>query len=297
MVAVAKEYISNRVRACVAGAAILAGCLGASSARAETLDDMISPVSNPVNFEDPRIMSDVRPIFLYHKLSEDFVTQGGDVRIFALQARLKLTDNLAFIATKDGWVDFNPDAVLNDESGIADVGVGFKYAFYQDVAAGQIFTGGLRYEIPVGDEDVLQGQGDGVFNPFVSGAVALGPVNVMAATGFRLPISDGDSTFYDLDLHVDTKLGWFYPLVEFNLVHVMDAGNRLPIADEGQDFFNFGASNSEGENMITMAIGARAKLSDSLSLGLAYQFPLDKSEGSRVTDWRVTTDLIYNFTI
>ena len=148
-----------------------------SSAFADRLSEMISPITNPVNFEDPRINSELRPFFMHHEIHDKFVTQGGDVQLYALQARLKLDDDWAFIATKDGFIDFNPKAVLPKETGFANVTVGGKYAFYQDPEAGEIATAGLRYEIPMGNTDVLMGRGDGFFNPFFSGAMALGDFN------------------------------------------------------------------------------------------------------------------------
>lgn len=262
---------------------------------ADPLSDMISPVSNPVNFEDPRINSELRAIYAYHKLDNKFVTQGGDVRIYALQARYALTDSLALLATKDGWVDFNPDAVLVDKEGFGNVTVGAKYALHQDKDAGSIATVGFRYEIPLGDEDVFQGYGKGYFNPFFSGAMAVGPVNVMVGTGFRIAGDSKDSSFYDADISLSTKLGNFYPAFEVNLVHVFDAGTRLGIADEGQDYFNFGASESDGENIITAAAGARYRFCDGLDWGVSYQFPLNSGTGSRIIDYRVLTDLIVSF--
>jgi hypothetical protein len=54
-------------------------CLAsAASAQGESLDQMISPVSHPVTFEDPRHSTELRPIFAYHKISDDFVTGGGN---------------------------------------------------------------------------------------------------------------------------------------------------------------------------------------------------------------------------
>ena len=268
-----------------------------NAVRADALDQIAAPVSNPVNFEDPRIESNVRPLFVYHKLDEKFITQGGDVRIYALQARFAVDDRLAIIATKDGIVDLNPDTALNDESGLANVALGAKYALHKD--SNSIVTAGLRYEAPLGAERVLQGTGDGSINPFVSGAVALGcdehPINLVAGTGFRFAFDDKDSSFYDADFHVDTKFGWLSPLFEVNVVHVLSAGDRLPIRDEGQDFFNFGAKDSEGETMVTGAAGARVQLADSVSWGTAYQFPLLDGPGTRVTDWRITTDLVVKF--
>lgn len=265
---------------------------------ADRLDDMISPIAHPLVFEDPRINTELRPIFAYHKMQHDFVTQGGNVRYYALEARFAVTDDLAIIATKDGWLDFNPNAVLSDEQGWANMEAGVKYSFFRDSAAGQIVSAGLRYEIPSGNTDVLQGNGDGSMNPFITAGYALGSVNLLGMTGFRFALDDKDSSFYDANLHLDVPIdNVFYPTVEFNLVHVIDAGERLPIADEGFDVFNFGASESDGKTTVVGSVGARVRLMKDLDWGIAYQFPLTTGRGSNVIDWRITTDFIYSFAL
>ena len=273
----------------------MAAQLVAPNAFADRLENMISAVSNPVNFEDPRINTEIRPIFMYHEIEDDFITQGGDVQLYALQLRIALNDDWAFIATKDGYIDFNPNAVLTEETGFANVTAGFKYAFHQDEQAGEIATLGLRYEAPLGNTDVLQGKGDGQFNPFFSAAYAFDDFNLMLGTGFRIPIDDEDSTFYDFDIHVDYPMGDFYPAFEVNVVHVLDAGKRLPIADEGQDLFNFGSTESDGKTIVTAGPAMRYRFCDTLDAGVAYRFPLTNGRGSNLTDWRLTADMIYSF--
>lgn len=270
----------------------LLGSVGTLSA--DHLDRLISPISNPVNFEDPRINSEIRPVFMYHELEDGFVTAGGDVQLYALQLRLALSENLAFIATKDGFIDFNPKA-LPDQTGFANVAAGLKYSFYH--GDNSIATAGLRYEIPMGNRDVFQGNGDGQINPFISAAVALETINIIAGTGFRLPIDDDDSTFYDFDLHMDYPIDNFFPTVELNVVHTIDGGGRLAIADEGQDLFNFGSTLADGKTIVTASAGFRYRFCDDMDFGVAYQFPLTSGRGSNVTDWRVTADVIYRFEI
>lgn len=275
---------------------LLAGAVlsTASVAKAGPLDEMISPVSHPVTFEDPRHSTELRPIFAYHEIDDDFVTQGGNVQVYALQARYKISDNLSFIATKDGLVKVNPKAVVNDDEGIADIAAGLKYS--PIIADNYIVTGGLKYEIPIGKEEIFQGQGDGAINPFVSAGLVCGDVNLVAGTGLRMALDDSDSSFWDVDLHADTKLGNFYPLVELSLIHTTNAGDRLPIPDEGEDFFNFGSSGAAGKNLVAMGVGARYRLTEKVDLGAVYQFPLNRGEdGSNVLDWRITTDVIVRF--
>lgn len=298
-----RGYMNKKFKIILETAAVATAIFGlsvlpyTSIAKADALEQIASPVSNPVNFEDPRIESNIKPIFVHHELDDKFVTAGGDVQIYALQLRYAVNDRLAIIATKDGYVDFNPNSVLPKDKGFANLAAGAKYAFFKD--SDSIATAGLRYEAPTGEKEVLQGTGDGAINPFFSGAMALGceelPFNVVAGTGLRIPVSSHDSFFYDADVHFDTKVGIFSPLVEFNLVHVLDAGDRLPIADEGQDFFNFGAADSDGETMLTFAAGSRIDIAKDVSFGAAYQIPLIRGTGTRVTDWRLTTDLTFRF--
>jgi hypothetical protein len=250
-------------------------------------------VSNPVNFEDPRILSELRPLYVHHDIDNKFPTAAGDIDIYALQVRVALTDNLAFIATKEGYVDFKPNETLQKDHGFANIAAGFKYSVL--ACEDSIVTLGLKYEAPTEEKEVLQGNGDGIVNPFVSAATELGDFNLLEYTAVRAAIDEDDSTFYDASLHLDTKLGWFTPLVEANLFHVLQAGDRLPIEDEGQDFFNIGSSLSENETMLTAAVGGRADLTDDLGLGLAYEFPLITDSGSYITNWRLTADLIYRF--
>lgn len=259
------------------------------------LDQMISPVSHPVTFEDPRHSTELRPIFAYHEIADEFVTGGGDVQVYALQARLKLADNLSFIATKDGFVVLNPESVVPDDEGFADVAAGLKYSPF--MGDDYIVTTGLRYEIPLGKEEVFQGQGDGALNPFVSAGVTLGDINLMAGTGLRAALDDSDSSLWDLDLHADLKVGDLYPLVELNLIHPYKSGDRLPIPDEGEDFFNFGAAQAAGKNILAMGVGARYRITDQVDCGVVYQFPLDRGDGGNILDWRITTDLIVRFSI
>src|SRR5262249_23741305 len=62
-------------------------------------NDFISPMTNPVYFEDPRNLTEARLIFLNHQIP-GAVLGGGDVQLLALQIRAALTERLSLIATK-----------------------------------------------------------------------------------------------------------------------------------------------------------------------------------------------------
>ena len=80
---------------------------------------------------------------------------GGDVQVYAVQARARITDRLSIIATKDGYaVSQNP--VIAD--GWADVAAGLKYTLYSDAETQRLLSGGLTFEIPAGSPQTRQGK-------------------------------------------------------------------------------------------------------------------------------------------
>jgi hypothetical protein len=267
---------------------------------AKGFDDLISPVSNPTLFEQPQVTTEVRPIFVYHEISDQFVSAGGNAKVAALQLRVALTEDLGLIATKDGYVWLEPDSVLQKKNGWANVAFGLKYNFLRDDEFGALMSGGIRYEAGSGDKDVFQGRGDGLLNPFLSAAWVHDRLHVLAYTGGRFPISGNDTTFWDTSAHVDYQIGRFYPLIEVNWVQGLDGGRRLPIDQEGFDFFNLGARKAAGRGVVTQAYGFRYRIVDDASVwnrvggvdfGAAYETPLTDRED--LFAWRVTTDLVF----
>jgi hypothetical protein len=115
------------------------------------LTTRIEPVTNPIFFEDPQIVSEARPLFIYHEIPGNFLTQGGNVQVYALQLRWAITPRLALIATKDGYIDFHPDAVLTPQNGWANISAGLKYAVIDDRAHDFILTPGFKFQAPTGN--------------------------------------------------------------------------------------------------------------------------------------------------
>lgn len=266
------------------------GLGGGAPALADAIDDMISPVSMPTVNEDPRVTTELRPIYLHHSLAHDFVTGGGALDLVAVQARIAITDRIGFIATKDGYAWLDPHELLPKEEGWANIGFGLKGVLWEDPEAAAILTLGLRYETPWGSRDVFQGRGDGVLNPFLSTAKGYGDFHLQLYSGPRIAIAGEDSTFWDTALHVDYRLGDFYPLAEVNWVHVMDDGRRLSITDEGFDLVNFGSTRAGGNSIVTLAFGGRYRIVDWCDVGATGEFPVTGTQD--VWGWRVTADVI-----
>lgn len=313
------------IRSGLAAAALL---VVASAPPGRAADDpfvhFINPITNPVNFEDARIESDVRPIYVYHTISSDFATQGGYVNIAALQLRLAVTERLAIIATKDGYVWVRPrtqiPTLVEDNSGFANIAFGAKYNFWKDPELGAMATAGLRYEAPSGEPQALQGpvfmndafgdRGAGIMNPFFSYLWGTENLHLLGYTAARLPLSNVDAMFFDMSLHADYRgpeitfaghpIGRPYPTIEVNWIQNVKAGDRIPLDEESYDFFNLGSENAGGHGQVRMGFGGRWRFTDDLEVwghrsgidwGFAYELPLTSKEG--IFDWRITTDLVF----
>jgi len=254
---------------------------------------LIEPLTQPTIFESPVIDSQLRAIVLDHGIPSDSGLGGGDITVYALQARYALTPRLALIAVKDGYVDVNLDSGA-DETGWADIAGGAKYAFVDDPEAGMLVTGGLVYEFANGDEEVFQGNGDGLVRPFVSAGWDRGELNVLAALGFNLPLdADEESTSYDYHLHVSYEVAPnVFPLVELSGITWTDNGSALGVDFEGGDLINLGATNADG-SVLSGAIGLRYRAGDSYSFGVGYETALSSRED--LLDDRLTIDAIWSF--
>jgi hypothetical protein len=299
---------------------VLAGSTVVDTAPVATADGFAQarrPISNPTLFDLALPGTNVHPIFIYHGLPNNVNTilgdlpVGGDVEVYALQFEIALNDRLSIVATKDGYVDFNADGdgILSEETGFANLGAGLKYAFILDEASGTALSGTMTFEIPTGNSDVFQGEGDGAVNLILNGLKLIDDWQFAGSIGAQIPFSDEQSTMAFLSAHASYEISkYFIPLVELNWFHVLDAGNGtgnfpsqisglVPAAVEfeGGDVFNLGAVNStENRDFVTAAFGFRSRITNSVNVGVAYEIPLTDEEDS-VMDERVTVDLIWNF--
>jgi hypothetical protein len=256
-------------------------------------DSLVAPVANPIFFETPTINSELRPIFVYHELNDNFAIP-GTVKLYAAQLRLQLTDRLALIATKDGFIEIDPDNGASVD-GWADIGGGLKYALIKSEDSKFILTPGVKFEVPTGDDEVFQGNGDGEFDLFVSAAKGLGEFQIMGSAGVRLPLDTDEETS---QLHYSVQLAypvceWFKPFVVLNGYTVLSEGSGPAFGSEGYDVINFGTSNAQGETQIVLGAGFRASLCECFDLGVAYEEGVDHSDG--IFDRRVTADLVWKF--
>ncbi len=260
------------------------------------------PITNPVFNETPFITTELKPFYAYHDIPDDFITNGGNVNVVGLQARLAITDRLGFIATTDGYSWVNFDSVLPDDDGFNDIAFGFKYALISDPASGLIVTPGLRYTVPVGNIDSagidLNGIDNGYLNPFVSAAQVSGPAQIQGMVGAQIALGDSGTSNFLASLHGDYEVfDRFFPALEMNLFVPFDGGDQLPNAAPfdsltGADILDVGSHDPE--TILTLGGGFRYGLTDNLMLGVGADVNVLQDE-DHAYGWRFLTDLVIHF--
>lgn len=257
-------------------------------------ENAIAPVANPIFFETPLIQSEIRPIFAWHRLDNAFLGTDADVRVYAVQLRYAVTEKLAFIATKDGYIEFNPKNGPAAD-GWADLSAGLKYALYENTEHHILVTPGFTFEFPTGNRKVFQGNGDGEANVFVSAMKGWNNFHATINIGARIPLDFDEETAnvrYNgmLDYYV---LQYFIPFAAINAFTTVSEGKALPFGSEGFDLINFGSSNAEGETQASWALGFRSRLHKKVDLGFAYERGFTPSND--IFDDRFTVDLAVRF--
>ena len=222
-----------------------------------------------------------------------------------MEVRWAVTDRLAIIATKDGWVDFKPKGALAGlkSTGWADISLGLKYAAIDDKENQFILTPGFELELPIGSRDVFQGNGLGEWDLFLAAAKGWGDVSLMGNVGARVPNNMARDT---MQLHYSAQLAYhasryFMPFLAANGFSVLNSGSQAglgaltgaPFGFEGFDLINFGSRAAAGSTQITGATGFRSKLVERVELGFAYERSLTNPRG--VFDDRFTVDFVLRF--
>jgi hypothetical protein len=255
-------------------------------------DDFISPMTNPLFFEDPRNLTEARAIFANHRVP--LAVGGGDIRVYALQLRARLSENVSLIATKDGYID-SSNPVIND--GWADLAAGLKFNLLVDTCSQRLLSGGFTMALPTGEARAFQGNGDGELHLFLSGARKIGcRSHWLSAAGIRVPMNPTDestSSYWSNHLDYQVSRG-IYLFTEANWYHWLRSGRDGAINGiEGLDFFNLGSPGVAGNDIVTSSAGVKLKPGAHSEIGVAFEFPL--TERRDVIDNRLTVDWIIRY--
>ncbi|MEM6911294.1 MAG: hypothetical protein AAF555_06885 [Verrucomicrobiota bacterium] len=279
----------------------------------EPFADARRPVTNPTLFDLALPTTKLHFIFMNHQFPDQLtlangarVPFGGDLQLYALQFEYAFNERLSLVALKDGFVDFSPDSTFTPDEGFANVGAGLKYAFLYDPEDEFVWSVTAAYEVPIGSEEVFQGEGDGNLILTTQALKLYGDWQFGGALGLQLPLDDSFSTQGFASGQISYGFNrWFMPFVEANVFTVLsegDGGTRFDTQvggavpavapSEGADLLNFGASNSE--LYATIGFGVQSRLTDNIVAGIAYEIPLTDEEDNITAD-RLTFDISYTF--
>jgi hypothetical protein len=265
-------------------------------------DCVVSPLTNPFLFEDPRALTEIRPLMIYQKIPSGQPNfGGGDIWYLGTQARLSFGDRFSLTLNKIGGiaVDANNPA-YGKHFGFAELWLGPKVTIIRDPEYATLLAAGAQFQIPIGSGEVYQDTGSLSIVPYVSFsqrflASRLGTFNAMASTGYSFSTNGERSDYFYLSGHLSFDVGnyhRFYPILEANWFQYTTNGSSRFIAGEGRDVINFG-SVAKGSSLVTGAIGGRVKLTRSTELGAAFELPI---MGNRdFFQYRFTVDFIWRY--
>lgn len=275
------------------------------------------PITNPTKFDLAVPRTGIHAIYMHQNIPSNIsfgggeIPLGGDFNLYAVQFEYAFNERFSFVASKDGYIDFNPDNVLSNEEGWADLAAGLKYAFILDPVQQFALSGTFVIELPTGQTKVFQGNGDGGIDLSFAALKLLDKWQFAGAAGMYLPFDNGEeATTGFASAHVGYNItDSFYVLAELNWYTVLSTGDgssqfsnsqlgtTVPgnINFEGGDLINFGADNAgRNRDIVTAAVGLRYKICDFADTGVAYELPLTDEENNLMDD-RITVDLVFTF--
>ena len=266
-------------------------------------DQFAAPISNPFLFEDPRAITELRPVFIYQKVpSPQQNFQGGSLFFAGGRGSIAFTDRLSLTINKVGGIGVYPGSlsIYDSKFSLTELWFGPKVTLIRDPEFGTILSAGAIVQLPIGNQRAFQDTGNYSITPYASIGQTLfktrvGSLNGIANAGYSLSGDKARSDYLHASAHLDFDLfdtHRIYPVAELNWFAYTTNGTARAFAGEGRDLINFGGQ-AKGSNLLTGALGGRFKLTESMQLGAAYEIPL---VGNRdVFHYRFTLDLVFKY--
>ena len=272
-----------------------------------SFDALSSPLTMPFYAEDPRSLTEVRPIFLYQRIPSNAANfGGGSVTFFGTQARLALTERFSIVMSELGYLSLdpsNPVAPAVKGSDFSEIKIGPKYTFLRNANSGTVGAFGMNFELPVGSSKNFQNTGSLSIDPYFSFAqtfgrlpAGFGSLNFMSTTGYSFSIDKARSEFFYSNWHLDYNVAnanKFFPFIELNWLRYTSSGRNTNVGTEGADLINFGSSTRRGKNYISTATGLRYRFNENIQVGAGIEVPLSRERG--LNDYRLTFDVIFRY--
>lgn len=243
-------------------------------------------------------MTELWPIFGSSWLSANkSVLPSGDLQVYGAGLNVALSDRLSFGLNQGEYAvaRFERDRETlrgrlglpvrdvdrgGEREGWLNLGGFFQYTLIADVPNQFLLTAGMRWEAPAGSTQLFQGGANPAYlSPYLTLGKEFGNYHVLATTGYEFPAGPGEATTntYYFNLHLDRKIGWLYPLIEFNYAHRTTSAD-LNIISPRHGVIDLGTFTTTGDSLIA-AFGANAVLvPGKLEIGAVYLRPLSSQE-------------------
>ncbi len=266
-------------------------------------DEFSSPVTNTFLAEDPRSLTEIRPIFLYQIIPNNNPQyRGGSALFYGTQLRLALTERWSVVVNKLGGATINSGggSAVENQSSFAEFWIGPKWTFLRNEDSRTLGAAGVTFQLPSGTQ---AGQNTGSLSvaPYLTfgqhfGQTSFGAFNVINTLGYAFRTDNTRSEYFYNTFHIDYDVACrnkIFPFVELNWLYYTRSGKALPYDFEGADFANFGSQFVDGRNNLNLAVGMRYKFSECIQTGVAAEFPL---VGTRdLQQFRLTIDFIFRY--
>lgn len=266
-------------------------------------DNFASPITNPFLAEDPRSLTELRPLYFYQGVPDhQYYLQGGHLSFIGVQGRAAFTDRFSVVLHKLGWSSVTAgNALATSDTGFSEIWLGPKFTFWRAPDTQTLAAFGLQFQMPFGNATVWQDTGGLALVPYLSfgrriGKTDYGSIHLINVAGYHLGTGVGRSDYFFNSLHLDLDMNdehQFYPVLELNWFHTSTNGGARPfLFFEGRDFANIGGT-SAGRDLVTIAPGFRYKFTEFLQMGAAVEFPI---VGTRdLFAYRLGIDLIWRY--
>lgn len=298
------ESVTDGVNSCCDW---IKGCLTADNRTLfesdHSLDQLATPVTNPFLLEDPRSLTELRPIFIWQTIPGSAAPlNGGNAYFYGLQGRLALTDWLSFTLNKLGGVSIDPEnQALTETSGLAEIWLGPKFTFLRLPDSCTAAAFGLQFQIPAGPAKVFQDTGSLSVVPYLTIATTFlrssyGQFQLYDTLGIALDTGSGRSDYFynAFSLGYDiANIHKYYLMLDLNWFHYTSSGNSRPTNMEGRDYANVGATNVSGNDYLTIAPAFRWKVNECVQFGLATEFAITNPKDFQ--EFRLIFDMIFRY--
>jgi hypothetical protein len=255
----------------------------------------VGPMTNPWLAKDPRSLSEARLLGVYTVFPDRHPWEDGQT--YLLQIRAAINNRWSVFLDKSGYSFIDRGDAAGTTDGWNNLAFGAKYLLVRDVENQFLLAAGVQYEAPTGEVDAFQRPSDGSITAFATvGQEMFCFGHVLGNVGVRAPLSSEGSTLLYSQIHLDYGVtSWLYPLVEFNYYRVLSDGRGVQAAGLGQGdaWIDWSVPQTVGSDLLTAAVGVKARYSRILEAGLAYEKSL--SGTNRLLDHRFVVELVLRY--